>query len=136
MPPPRLWRRSIIRKAGKNRLKTPAGIECPFFYGDYYRGREREECRLIGNVPPPNNWIPDLCKVCPVPGILRANACSSMVLSAIVKRGFLGVGRKINVSAYCNKTFQIVKEPEIGCGQCHPLPDVFSFEKNDTDNSA
>ena len=28
-------------------MKTPAGKECKFFYGDYYRGRQHEECRLL-----------------------------------------------------------------------------------------
>ena len=29
-------------------MKTPAGTECKYFYGDYYRGRNHEECRLLG----------------------------------------------------------------------------------------
>lgn len=111
-------------------MKTPAGFECRYFFGDYYRGRKREECRLIGNIPAPNNWTPDVCKTCPVPSITRANACPSMVLEAKVKRGILGLGRKAVVTAYCNKTYRIVDEPEIGCGECHPLPT--SFTKDST----
>jgi hypothetical protein len=111
-------------------MKTPAGFECTYFYGDYFRGKNREECRLIGNTPPPNHWKADLCRTCPVPGILQANACSHMVLDGKVRRGFLGFGRGVAVSAYCNKTHQIVKEPQIGCGQCHPLPPIFN-EKNE-----
>lgn len=107
-------------------MKTPAGFECRYFFGDYYRGRKREECRLIGNVPPPHHWTADLCKTCPVPGIQRANACPHMVLDARVSRGFLGLNRKVQISAYCNKSFQIVSEPHVGCGQCHPLPTSFT----------
>jgi hypothetical protein len=59
-------------------MRTPFGSECPFFYGNYFRGKSDEECRLIGNRPPPDNWTPDLCKSCPVPAILRANACKNM----------------------------------------------------------
>lgn len=101
-------------------MKTPAGFECSYFYGDYYRGRKREECRLIGNALPPHHWTADLCKTCPVPAIQRANACPFMVLEAKVDRPFFGLRRKVVVTAYCNKTYQIVSEPEIGCGQCHP----------------
>jgi hypothetical protein len=28
-------------------MRTPAGTECKYFYGDYYRGRSQEECRLL-----------------------------------------------------------------------------------------
>lgn len=106
-------------------MKTPAGAECKYFFGDYFRGRNHEECRLIGNNPPPNNWTPDLCQSCPVPGILRANACPFMELEGKVKRGFLGMGRRVIVTSYCTKAHQVVKEPEVGCGLCHPLPPEF-----------
>jgi hypothetical protein len=107
-------------------MRTPAGFECPYFYGDYFRGRSQEECRLIGDVPPPHNWTPDTCKYCPVPGIQRANSCPNMKLEAEVKRPFFVLKRQVSVRAYCTKTQKNVKEPEIGCGQCHPLPDIFS----------
>ena len=114
-------------------MRTPAGYECKFFYGNYFRGRKQEECRLIGHVPPPGNWTPDLCQRCPVPAILRANACEYMELTAHVKRSLFGIIRKVEVSAYCNKSQQIVKEPQIGCGQCHPLPTAFVEKHNDSD---
>lgn len=107
-------------------MRTPAGTECKYFYGDYHRGKNHEECRLIGNAAPPYHWTPDLCRKCPVPRILLANSCPHMVLSAKVKRSFLGIKRQVEVSAYCTKTQQNVEEPEIGCGQCHPLPPVFT----------
>jgi hypothetical protein len=105
-------------------MRTPAGVECKYFFGDYYRGRNHEECRLIGTRPSPGNWSPDLCKTCPVPAILRANACEFMILRGEVDQGFLGLRRKVKVSAYCEKAQKIVKEPEIGCGICHPLPPI------------
>jgi hypothetical protein len=110
-------------------MKTPAGIECKFFYGDYYRGRNHEECRLIGNVNPPHHWTRDLCQKCPVPGILRANACEFMKLNAQVTGLPFGFMRKVKVSAYCTFSQQNVAEPQIGCGKCHPLPDVFAENK-------
>ncbi len=56
-------------------MKTPAGSECKYFYGDYYRGRDHEECRLLGA-----QWKPALCRTCPVPAIEMANACEFMRL--------------------------------------------------------
>jgi hypothetical protein len=107
-------------------MRTPAGSECKFFYGNYFRGKRQEECRLIGNAPPPHHWTPDMCGKCPVPGILRANSCQYMELSAKVKRPLLGFFRRVEVTAYCEKSQQQVAEPHVGCGQCHPLPPVFS----------
>ncbi len=106
-------------------MRTPAGVECPYFFGDYFRGRNREECRLIGKQPPPHHWTPDLCKTCPVPAITRANACPHMQLKASVTRGFLFLKRQVKVTAYCTKSQQNVAEPAVGCGQCHPLPEEF-----------
>lgn len=103
-------------------MRTPYGTECRFFYGNYFRGKSEEECRLIGKVPPPLNWTPDLCKTCPVPGILRANACPTLTLVAKVRRKIFFLPRRVEISAYCTKSKQAVPEPEIGCGQCHPLP--------------
>ena len=107
-------------------MKTPYGVECRYFYGDYYRGKNVQKCRLIGSVPPPKNWDETLCKDCAVPAILRANACSNMVLSAKVSRKFLWIKKSVIVEAYCQKVNHAVKNPYIGCGECHPLPDSFT----------
>ena len=81
-------------------MRTPSGIECPHFYGNYFRGRNDEECRLIGKQAPPRNWTPDLCKTCPVPGIARANACRNMILQAGVELRWLGLSRHVRVTAF------------------------------------
>jgi hypothetical protein len=106
-------------------MRTPWGFECQYFFGDYYRGRKREECRLVNANPSSSAWSPDLCKYCPVPAILLANACPNMVLRAAVNKGILGLGRSIKISAYCTLVEKNVEHPEIGCGKCHPLPEVF-----------
>lgn len=106
-------------------MQTPVKINCHYFYGNYYRGRQQEECRLIGNQQPPGNWTRDLCKHCPVPGIIRANACTNMVLNVRIQSGFLNFNRRVIIDAICTKTQQPVSEPEIGCGECHPLPSIF-----------
>ncbi len=104
-------------------MRTPAGSECPHYFADFHRGRNRQECRLLQSGPDAHRWQPDLCGRCPVPRILLANACPNMVLSARVRAGFLGLGRRVEVEATCLRTLEPVAEPEIGCGLCHePLP--------------
>lgn len=106
-------------------MRTPAGQECRYFYGDYHRGKNHEECRLLH----PQEWEASLCATCPVPGILRANTCEYMKIQANVYRPFFILKPRVRVSAYCEKTNQNVKEPHIGCGECHTLPDVFKREE-------
>ena len=102
-------------------MRTPAGVECPYFYGDYYRGKNVEECRLIGRQSPPKHWTPDLCKSCPVPSIKRANACEYMRLTPVIKRKFGLFKRFVTVKAFCIKSGTTVAEPHVGCGICHSL---------------
>ena len=109
-------------------MKTPFGFDCPYFYGDYYRGKNQEECRLIGNQTGSQRWEVRLCENCPVPAIRRANACTFMVLTPVIKKSFFGK-RKITVTAYCQKSESPVKTPEIGCGICHPLDELFTVKK-------
>lgn len=102
-------------------MKTPAGAECKFFYGNYYRGRNDEECRLLGV-----EWRRNLCRTCPVPGILRANACESMELTGEVTRPLESAFQKrVKIIATCKKTGLTGFDAHIGCGECHPFPDVF-----------
>ncbi len=100
-------------------MRTPAGTECPYYFEDFHRGREKQECRLIDRTPGGGTWDPSLCKGCPVPGIVRANACEHMVLEALVDSGLLGFGKRVEVSAMCTRSLQEVEEPHVGCGQCH-----------------
>lgn len=106
-------------------MKNPFGVECEYFYGDYLRGRNREECRLLGAAG--LTWDASLCRGCPVPSIRRANACEFMRLRPRVTRPLrAGFRRQVQVSAWCEKSGGVVAEPQVGCGQCHPLP--FNFE--------
>lgn len=109
-------------------MKNPAGVECAYFFGDYHRGRNREECRLLNTAAPPLPWQPRLCEGCPVPGILRANSCQHMTFKPSLVRPFPFLRQQVEVSAYCRKTNQDVKEPQIGCGECHQLPEIFLGE--------
>lgn len=98
---------------------TPAGVECRYYYADYYRGRERQECRLIAQHRGSEPWQPRLCASCPVPGILRTNACPNLVLEGRVERRFLGLARRVVVGAICSRYLVEVPEPQVGCGHCH-----------------
>ena len=107
-------------------MKTPAGRECPHFYGDYFRGKNVEECRLLKLHNQP--WTPDLCRTCPVPDIALANSCEYMKLNPTVERPWFTffLQRRVQVRAYCEKSKRDVAEPQVGCGECHALP--FTFE--------
>ncbi len=104
-------------------MRTPAGSECRYYYEDFFRGHETRECRLLPSASA-HEWRPELCTRCPVPHILLANACPNLVLSGAVRSGWLGLGRRMVIGATCRKSGQNVREPEIGCGQCH-----LEFEK-------
>jgi hypothetical protein len=61
-----------------------------------------------------------------MPDILRANACEFLHFRAAVSRPLsAGLQRRVRVTASCEKVGREVAEPEIGCGECHPLPAEF-----------
>jgi hypothetical protein len=100
-------------------MRTPAGSECPYYYADFHRGHQRQECRLVARTPGGGTWSPDLCARCRVPRIVLANACPNLVLEARVRGGPLNILRRVEVMARCLRTRGPVSEPEIGCGLCH-----------------
>lgn len=117
-------------------MRTPAGKECRYFYGDYFRGRKREECRLLASANPPLPWKGTFCASCPVPEILMANACEHMVLQPRLTRTLPFGFQQVRILTQCKKTNRSGFEAQIGCGECHPLPDIFtrgSLDKNSTD---
>ncbi len=100
-------------------MKTPAGFDCKYYYADYYRGRNQQECRLVEGDRTSAKWTPGLCRDCPMPRILRANACRHLVLDGRVVKTWGGLGRKMIITASCTKTLADVARPEVGCGHCH-----------------
>jgi hypothetical protein len=104
-------------------MQTPAGKECRYFYGDYYRGRNQEECRLLEAAS--LTWKPEYCQTCPVPEILMANACPHLILNPQLERVFPFVKQRVKIKSYCTKTTRANFDPHIGCGDCHPLPAIF-----------
>jgi hypothetical protein len=99
-------------------MRTPAGDECRFYYEDYYRGNSEQECRLIDANPRSPAWRPEDCFKCPVPEILRANNDPNMVLEGTIKKGILGIGRHVEVKAFCSRHLVDISEPKVGCRQC------------------
>jgi hypothetical protein len=109
-------------------MRTPAGKECKYFYGDYFRGRHVEECRLLEASG--QRWSPDLCNTCPMPEILQANACEFLKFRGTVARPFTALfQRRVQITAFCEKTKRAVAEPQIGCGECHALPFTFQVKE-------
>ncbi len=115
-------------------MRTPAGKDCRFFYGNYFRGRNTEECQLLESAK--IHWARDLCFNCPVPDILLANACPHMILLPRVVRAFPFIKRKVQVTTQCSRTQREGFDPHIGCGECHPLPSVFSGDARDSNTAA
>jgi hypothetical protein len=114
-------------------MLTPAGKECRYFYGDYHRGREYEECRLLKKTT--FKWHPYLCEKCPVPDIVQANACEYMQFHPRLTRQFLLMRPQIKINATCSKCDCEVKEPKVGCGECHPLLDAFVVGSDESDST-
>lgn len=110
-------------------MQTPFGKECRYFYGDYHRGKNHEECRLLEPTISARKWTSKLCKSCPVPSIILANACQFMVFKGQVSEGILGLGKSMKIKTFCEKSQRFVTEPQIGCGECHPASEFLIPKK-------
>jgi len=107
---------------------TPAGKECRYYYEDYFRGRDIEECRLVKANPESARWHPKDCAKCPVPAILAANASLDMELTLTIRPTLLGFHRVFEVSAFCIKHRIPISDPFVGCEKCNaerPGLDIF-----------
>lgn len=118
-------------------MRTPAGRLCDFYYEDFHRGRNQQECRIPkGERSAP--WKAEYCEKCPIPDILRANASPNMELALTIKPILLGFGRKMEVSAWCIRHDVAIPDPFVGCPQCNaerPGLRLFSEALNDTEDS-
>ncbi len=97
---------------------TPAGKECRFYYQDFFRGRSEQECRLVLGNSRSADWKPGDCATCPVPDILRANSSPDLVLEGTIKKGMLGLNRRMEVTAFCSRHLIDVPKPHVGCPEC------------------
>lgn len=96
-------------------MRTPAGTECRYYYQDFHRGRDVQECRNIKANPSSLPWRPSDCSRCPVPAILNANSSPDLALNITVKPVMLGLGRRIEVTAFCTRHNIAIEDPYVGC---------------------
>jgi hypothetical protein len=92
-------------------------VNCRYFYGDYFRGKEKEECRLLESSP--NNrrqWRRGLCNSCPVPEIVITSNSRDLVLEAAIERKFLREQVEVTF-AVCAKHLLELSDPRY-CPQC------------------
>jgi hypothetical protein len=92
-------------------------VNCRYFYGDYFRGKNQETCRLLEANP--NNerpWRRRLCDSCPVPAVLITSNSRDLMLEAEVKRRFLRDAVDITF-AVCAKHMLELSDPRF-CPAC------------------
>jgi hypothetical protein len=120
-------------------MRTPAGKECRYYYEDFHRGRDLQECRLEKENPNSERWIPGDCTKCPVPEILRANADPDMKLTLLIKAGFMGFFRRVEVTATSIADGSVIEDPYVGRVKDSPGLDLFrqaldDIKTDDTDS--
>lgn len=92
-------------------------VNCRYFYGDYFRGKNKEECRLIAaNQENQHPWKRGYCDSCPVPEILIASNTRELALEAKVVKRFLR-GQVEVTFAVCTKHMVELSDPRY-CPQC------------------
>ena len=81
----------------------PKSVNCRYFYGDYFRGKNKEECRLLAANPSNQRpWHRKLCDSCPVPEIMIASNSRELAIEAEVKRlEALGASLVKRVQTWC-----------------------------------
>ncbi len=99
-------------------MRNPAGVECRYYYQDFHRGREIRECRNVAENEQSQPWRSEDCARCPVPAILRANADEALELRVTIEKPWWGFGRRLTVSACCQKHQQRITDPYVGCAEC------------------
>jgi len=102
-------------------MNTPAGAPCAYYYEDFRRGADIQECRADTS-PHSAEWQPGDCARCPVPGILAANGSPFLRLRIDIRPGFLRMGRHVDVEARCHRHGPIA-DPHVGCRVCNTEAD-------------
>ncbi|MRS11862.1 MAG: hypothetical protein EG823_02170 [Actinobacteria bacterium] len=101
---------------------TPAGAECALYYEDFARGARMQQCRAAKH-PRSAEWRQEDCGSCPVPRILTANGSPALELRLIIRPGVLGIGRHVEIDAWCSAHGPIAGDPCIGCKACNAEAD-------------
>ncbi len=96
----------------------PKSVNCRYFYGDYFRGKNKEECRLLAANPSNQRpWHRKLCDSCPVPEIMIASNSRELAIEAEVKRKFLWKEQVEVTFAICSKHMRELSDP-LNCPDC------------------
>ena len=118
-------------------MQTPDGRECPNYYADFHRGHNIQLCRLLEFDHESLPWKPTDCARCPVPDILQANASKYLRLELRIQPTFLGLGRRMTVTAFCDRHDIVIEDPYVGCPKCNaerPGLDAFFHALEDSDD--
>ncbi len=92
-------------------------VNCRYFYGDYHRGSNREECRLLQASPDnERTWQRRHCHSCPVPDVVLNSDCAELMLEAVIERRFLRERVEITF-AVCGRHLLELDDP-LHCPQC------------------
>lgn len=92
-------------------------VNCRYFYGDYFRGKNQESCRLLeANPDNQRPWRRKLCDSCPVPEILITSTSRDLLLEAEVKRKFLRDSVEVTF-AICSRHMLELSDPRY-CPEC------------------
>ena len=92
-------------------------VNCRYFYGDYHRGKNREECRLLdANRNNPRPWQRKYCDSCPVPELLIASNSRDLLLEGEVQRVFFQERVKVTF-AVCSRHMIELDNP-LHCPEC------------------
>jgi hypothetical protein len=116
-------------------MRTPAGTECKYYYEDFHRGRDVQECRCPKDAQS-SLWQTKICAVCPVPAILSANASPHLEITINIRQTLLGFGRRVTYSTWCLLHEIPIDDPKIGCTECNkerPGLDLFMKALDDLD---
>lgn len=103
-------------------MKTPAGTECIYYYEDFARGARRQICRVPKH-PHSLRWEPTDCARCPVPGILASNSSPHLDIRIRIRRGTLGVGRRVDAEVWCSEHGPVITDAHVGCPECNAEAD-------------
>ncbi|MCO6450717.1 MAG: hypothetical protein J5I90_07985 [Caldilineales bacterium] len=97
-------------------MSAPEPVNCRYYYADYFRGRDHEECRLIKRNPNSRPWRRSLCDSCPVPDIILNTDCKEIALEASVSKRW-GLVERVEVYAVCARHYVELEDPK-HCRQC------------------
>lgn len=103
-------------------VKNPAGAECAFYYEDFARGAELQECRAAKEAGSAQ-WRPEVCAGCAVPGILKANGSPRLVIAISIGRGWARKRPRVRVTASCSVHGGPLADPYVGCKECNAEAD-------------